>query len=258
MLWGWMITSIFSIGMPKSHRASIISRPLLKSVAESTEIFLPIDQVGWRSACSGVTEERSSAMALRKGPPEQVRMRRLTVEGSRPSRHWKMALCSLSTGRTRRPHRAAVATTSSPAITRISLLATARSFPDSRARRAGFSPAVPTIDTRTRSASGRVASVSSPSAPQRIFRPENAAPRSATPSSSPVQRCAEGNSRPISSRREMLRPPERPTISILSASERATRKALSPIEPVAPRTTTRFFMGAGEARRAEESKRGAG
>ena len=46
MLWGWITTSILSMGIPKSHLASIISSPLLKSVAESTEILRPIDQVG--------------------------------------------------------------------------------------------------------------------------------------------------------------------------------------------------------------------
>ena len=244
MLCGWITTSIFSIGMLKSQRASIISSPLLKRVAESIEIFRPIDQVGCLRACSGVTEARSVAEALRKGPPEQVRISRFTVVGSCPSRHWKTALCSLSTGRTLPPIRLAVAITCSPAMTRISLLATARSLPDSNARRAGFSPAVPTIATSTRSASGIAARVSRPCAPCRTSHPGRLERSVAAPNSSPAQIRAAGNSREISRRRCTFCPPEMPTISILLERARATRRVLSPMEPVAPRTTTRFFMDA--------------
>ena len=47
MLCGWMTTSICSGGTPNSQCASITSRPLFISVAESTLILRPIFQVGW-------------------------------------------------------------------------------------------------------------------------------------------------------------------------------------------------------------------
>ena len=52
-----------------------------------------------------------------------------------------MALCSLSTGRTFTPLRRAAPITASPAMTRISLLATAMSLPASIAASAGREPA---------------------------------------------------------------------------------------------------------------------
>ena len=51
---GWITTSIRSYGRPKRKCASITSRPLFASVAESIVIFGPIDQVGCASASSGV------------------------------------------------------------------------------------------------------------------------------------------------------------------------------------------------------------
>ena len=51
-LCGWMTTSIAAYSTSYSQCASTTSRPLLASVAESIVIFAPIDQVGWRRACS--------------------------------------------------------------------------------------------------------------------------------------------------------------------------------------------------------------
>ena len=51
---GCTTTSIRSYGVPNSQCASITSRPLFISVAESIVILPPIAQVGWRSACSTV------------------------------------------------------------------------------------------------------------------------------------------------------------------------------------------------------------
>ena len=41
-------------------------------VAESIEIFAPIDQTGWRTAASGVTAAISASDMVRQGPPEAV------------------------------------------------------------------------------------------------------------------------------------------------------------------------------------------
>ncbi len=95
---GCTTTSIRSTGTPKSQWASISSRPLFASVAESIVIFGPMRQVGCASASSGVTPSSSARERPRNGPPEAVRTSPRTVSGSRPSRHWCNAECSLSTG----------------------------------------------------------------------------------------------------------------------------------------------------------------
>ena len=58
--------------MSKSHLASIISNPLLKSVAESIVILRPITQDGCFSARSTVILSNSDFGVARKGPPEAV------------------------------------------------------------------------------------------------------------------------------------------------------------------------------------------
>ena len=55
MLCGWTTTWISSGVTPKRCMASINSSPLFIIVAESTEIFAPILQLGCFTACSGVT-----------------------------------------------------------------------------------------------------------------------------------------------------------------------------------------------------------
>ena len=80
--------------------ASISSRPLFISVAESMVTFGPIDQLGCRSACSGVAARDRSAVQVRNGPPEAVRMMRRTSSRRPAVSAWNMALCSLSTGST--------------------------------------------------------------------------------------------------------------------------------------------------------------
>ena len=77
---GWTMTSTRAISTSKSQRASIISRPLLKSVAESMVIFAPIVQVGCFSACSTVTLASCAAGIWRNGPPLAVRIS-LRTEG---------------------------------------------------------------------------------------------------------------------------------------------------------------------------------
>ena len=97
------MTSICSGGRPNSQRASITSSALFISVAESTVIFGPIRQVGCRSASSTVTSASSRGLRPRNGPPLAVSTTRSTSSGRPPCSAWKMALCSLSTGRTRPP-----------------------------------------------------------------------------------------------------------------------------------------------------------
>ena len=57
-----------------------------------------------------MTDSSSAAVRPRNGPPEAVRTSESTVAGSRFSRHWSAAECSLSTGRSRPPPRIQAAT----------------------------------------------------------------------------------------------------------------------------------------------------
>src|SRR6266550_219255 len=82
MLCGWITTSTCPIPTPNNQCASIISSPLLNSVAESIVIFGPMFQVGCFRACSTVILENFSAGVSRKGPPLAVRMIRRTSETS--------------------------------------------------------------------------------------------------------------------------------------------------------------------------------
>ena len=69
---GWTTTSILSYGVPNRWWASISSRPLFISVAESIVILPPIRHVGWFRASSTVTLSRS--LRPRNGPPDAVMM----------------------------------------------------------------------------------------------------------------------------------------------------------------------------------------
>ena len=79
-------TSIRSYASPKRKCASISSRPLFISVAESTVIFGPMLQVGARAPPPGSRRRARRAQRPRNGPPEAVRTSESTVSGSRSSR----------------------------------------------------------------------------------------------------------------------------------------------------------------------------
>ena len=162
---GWTRTSIRSSGKPKSHEASMISSPLFMRVALSTLIFRPMLQRGCLTAISGVMPERSRRP--RKGPPEAVRMilASFFIFSSAAARHWKTALCSLSTGRSSAPFSAIVFMRSAPPQTTLSLLASMRRFPALAAAKVGATPAAPTIACSTASASGSSASARTAAAP---------------------------------------------------------------------------------------------
>ena len=153
-LCGWMQTEIASIEMPNRWCASISSRPLFISVAESTVTFGPIDQRGWFSACSTVTLSRSTSGRAQKGPPLAVMMSRRTLARSSPHRHCQIALCSESIGRM--PFSPAAFMTSAPAITSTSFVARATSLLAWRAERVGGRARAPGIATTTRSHRGSV------------------------------------------------------------------------------------------------------
>ena len=88
--WGWTTTSSRSNPTPNRWCASISSRPLFISVAESTVIFGPICQVGWASAWAGLTARRSAAAIPRNGPPDAVITIARSWSDATPCRHWAM------------------------------------------------------------------------------------------------------------------------------------------------------------------------
>ena len=167
----WTTISICSGLSLKSHIASINSRPLFISVAESMVIFLPIDQLGWLRACSTVTPSRSNFVLPKNGPPEAVRIIPLSLLPSFPCRHWKIAECSLSTGYIFTPFSAAAFITSSPPATSVSLFARAMSVPFSIAVRVGTRPTMPTTELSMISTPSILAISLSPSMPVDIFMP---------------------------------------------------------------------------------------
>ena len=85
---GCTTTSIRSYGVPNRWWASITSRPLFISVAESIVILPPIAQVGCASACSTVTSASSLATRPRNGPPLAVIVIRSTAPGGWPAISW--------------------------------------------------------------------------------------------------------------------------------------------------------------------------
>src|SRR5260370_38687863 len=119
----------------------MISRPLFISVAESIVTFGPIDQLGWRRACSGVAARIASADQVRNGPPEAVNTMRWIFSRVPAASDWKMALCSESTGKTVAPAAAARRMNSVPAQTSVSLLAGATLAPPPQAGGVGRKPA---------------------------------------------------------------------------------------------------------------------
>ncbi len=93
-----------SYGRPNRKCVSISSSPLFASVAESMVIFGPMLQVGWARASSAESRRPAPPPSFpRNGPPDAVRTIESTCSVVRPSRHWKIAECSLSTGSRRPP-----------------------------------------------------------------------------------------------------------------------------------------------------------
>jgi len=73
--------------MSKSQRASIISRPLLKSVAESMVILAAHDPGRMFQGPFDGDARNSAFGVVRKGPPEAVSQSRRTELEGLPSRH---------------------------------------------------------------------------------------------------------------------------------------------------------------------------
>ena len=134
---------------PKSHLASMTSKPLFMRVAESIVILAPMFHVGWARASSLVTWASCSFVKWRNGPPLHVRsILSILLPGSM---HWNMAECSESTGRMGTWCSLARRVMRSPATTSVSLLAKAMAFFALMAAMVGSSPAKPTMEASTMS-----------------------------------------------------------------------------------------------------------
>ena len=84
---GCTTTSMASNGSPNRKCASITSSALFTSEALSIEIFLPMRHVGWLSASCTVAWATRSAGQPRNGPPEGVRIKRLSGGPTAERRH---------------------------------------------------------------------------------------------------------------------------------------------------------------------------
>src|SRR3972149_2254977 len=161
-----MRTVMLSAGISKSQLASITSNPLFIRVAESIVTFFPIDHVGCFSARRGVTVLSFLSGSLRKGPPDAVSIILFTSESLCPARDWKIAECSLSTGRIFRFLLLTSAIISAPPETRASLFASATVFPAFTAAYVGRHPAKPAIADTVISTSLYAATISEPETPK--------------------------------------------------------------------------------------------
>src|SRR3989339_1989051 len=135
------------------------SKPLFIKVEESMVILGPIFQVGCLSASLAVIWANFSIGVFKNGPPEAVKTIFLIVLGSSPLRHWTIALCSESMGKTLTPAALTSCIKRSPATTKTSFVAKARSFLDLTASRVGTRQREPGIATTTILAVGSVATL---------------------------------------------------------------------------------------------------
>ena len=108
-------------------------------VAESMVIFGPIDQLGCLSACSSVAARIASRVQVRNGPPEAVRMMRLTSSRRTGAQRLEdRVVLGIDRQHASRPPPRRVRMNSAPAQTRHSLLASATVAPRSAAASVGF------------------------------------------------------------------------------------------------------------------------
>ncbi len=203
------------------------SSALLTSVAESTVIFLPIVHVGCLSASATVARDTRSGPQVRNGPPEAVRIRRSSSVGRRPATHCSTALCSESTGTISPPPSRAARATSSPAMTSVSLFASATRLPARRAASVASRPAAPTIPFTTIFTSGCVA------ASTRHAVPFPCPPPPVPPLTSPTK--AGSHSAACWASRSLLECPVMATTRNRSRWRASTCSVERPIEPVDPR-----------------------
>ena len=166
ILSAWTTISISLSSSSKKYFASMTSSPLFIMVAESIVTLLPIFQLGCFKACSGVMSLSSSLEVFLKGPPDAVKISLCILSFSNGfGKHWKIALISLSTGKSLTLCFFAALCTREPHITKTSLFTKARSLPASIASSVGSKPMLPPMASRTSSASSIVATAEIPISP---------------------------------------------------------------------------------------------
>src|SRR5919106_6059136 len=234
--WRCTTTRTSSNATPKRWCASITSRPLFIMVAESMVIFGPIRHVGCLSASSGPASTSFAFSKEKKGPPDAVNSISLISSPRLPSRHWKIAECSESTGIMRL--RAARSTTHSPPATSDSLLARATRLPSCRAPTVAARPAKPTIPLSTTSDGVRESCSAEPGPAKTSEARSSRGPASLDSSATYSGR----NSAAWRASARASLPAERPTISKLPGYLRTTSRACLPILPVEPRIVRRRLM----------------
>ena len=217
------------------------SRPLFIRVAESMVILAPMSQLGWRRAWAGVMWRSSSLVLPKKGPPEAVRISFFKAPFSgQPWRHWKMAECSLSTGRMLTLFCLAASMTIRPPATRVSLLARATVFLAAMAARVGRRPTMPTTELRVTSTPSQAAAWQRPSMPSNTVRSRSRvrSRKSLAAAGSNTATAWGRNSRACSSRSLTLERAAKTATetgkSPPRASSRTTCKVCMPMEPVDP------------------------
>ena len=212
-------------------------------VAESIVIFAPMRHVGCRSACSTVTPSSAGRDHPRKGPPDAVSTRRRTSRGAAPARHWKSALCSESTGKRRTPCSRAARVIRAPAITSVSLLASAMVRPARIAASVGTSPAAPTSAETTMSAGTSAARVARPSGPPSSSgRGEGSSRARRSTAARSSRATADGRWARTSSATRATSEPRAasPPTRNWSGKAAISSSVRRPIDPVAPSTVTVF------------------
>ncbi len=163
---------------------------------------------------------------------------------ARPCTARKRALSSLSTGIMVTLCFLASRMISFPAITRVSLFASATCLPLVMAFKVGTRPAAPTIADTTMSASSAVAMVSGPSRPWIISGfcfPGSIFLKSRARASLSTETWRGLNSRICFLRRSRFVPAARAQTEKRSGKRRITSRVLTPIEPVEPRSDMCFI-----------------
>ena len=224
----------------------MISSPLFISVAESIVILAPIFHVGCCRASSTVTAASRAFGVSRNGPPDAVRRTRWTSARLWPARHWKTALCSESTGKSLTPRAREAAVIRRPAITSVSLLASATVRPAWIAAMVGSSPAPPTRAETTMSAFTSRHSVTSPSGPASSSgcgAGRSRASRSRDSTSSSATARGEYFLHMSASRSTFDPRAAKPTTENSSGKLDTRSSVRSPMDPVAPSSVICFMGG---------------
>ena len=205
-------------------------------------IFCPIAQFGCFKASSNLTFSKNDLVFPLNGPPDAVKSILPILFGFSPFKDWKIALCSLSTGKIRTPHSLANGIIICPAVTSVSLFASAISFFALIASIVGRIPIIPTIAVTRISTSGSVEISINPSMPLTTFTSRSLTDsfNSEADFSSQTATAFGANSRICFSKSTILLPAAN-AATCKSLYSLTTSNVWVPIEPVDPNTAIVFI-----------------